>query len=251
MSYTFDIAKVTSDCVAWIKGYAERANMRKVVIGISGGKDSYVAAALCCKALGNDKVIGVLMPNNFQNDIDDSYKVCKSLGIKYIEADINGPYREFLKLAQFAKHDKSIKMSLSEQARINIAPRVRMTTLYMIAQSIGARVCGTGNLSEITVGYCTKWGDMASDFNPLANLTSIEVVAIGDYLNLDKSLVHKTPADGLSGMTDEQNLGISYMDIHKYIRGEDIDNTVRVLIESRKNMSRHKNLPVESFKFCN
>lgn len=245
MSYTFDIAKVTSDCVAWIKSYAERANMRKVVIGISGGKDSYIAAALCCKALGKENVIGIMMPNGEQKDISDSIEVCEDLGIKYHTVNIYDTYTGLVD----SLYNSGIEVT--KPSKINIAPRLRMATLYAIAQSIGARVCGTGNLSEITVGYCTKWGDMASDFNPLANLTSIEVVAIGDYLNLDKSLVHKTPADGLSGMTDEQNLGISYMDIHKYIRGEDIDNTVRVLIESRKNMSRHKNLPVESFKFCN
>ena len=242
----FNPEKAVNECVKWMRKYAEENNMRKVVIGISGGKDSTVAAMLCCKALGKENVNGVLMPNNYQSDIADSHKVCDVLDINKYVVDISGAYNNVI---------KSIEQSLeiSDMAKINIGPRIRMTTLYTIAQSIGARVCGTGNLSERTVGYCTKWGDTACDFNPLGGLTSLEVVAIGLYLaqefGIAESLIIKVPSDGLCGQTDEEKLGLTYQDIHNYINGYDIDSDVHNKIQRLEHISKHKLIVPPIFEY--
>lgn len=198
----FDGEKVAQECVEWIRQYAKENNMRKVVLGISGGKDSTVAAMICCEALGKDNVVGILMPNGNQSDIADSHKVCDTLGITKYEVNIGNSYGDIL-------HSISASVNVKDAAKINVGPRLRMTVLYTIAQSIGARVCGTGNLSERTIGYCTKWGDMASDFNPLGNLTSLEVIEIGLVLaekyNMDKSLIVKVPSDGYGAKNDSAN----------------------------------------------
>lgn len=233
----FDGEKVAQECVEWIRQYAKENNMRKVVLGISGGKDSTVAAMLCCEALGKDNVVGILMPNGHQSDIADSHKVCDTLGITKYEVNIGNSYGDIL-------HSISASVNVKDAAKINVGPRLRMTVLYTIAQSIGARVCGTGNLSERTIGYCTKWGDMASDFNPLGNLTSLEVVEIGlalaEKYNMDKSLIVKVPSDGLCGQTDEERLGVTYDDIHRYIRGYSIEFDSYVKIEKLEDNAQHK-----------
>lgn len=240
--YKFNARQKTEECIDWIKNYLEGSGAGKVILGISGGKDSYVAAALCCKAIGADNVIGVLMPNGVQKDISDSITVCKNLGIQMLSVNIHGEYSSLLESIS----DNGIEVS--EEAKINIAPRLRMTTLYAIGQTLHARVCGTGNLSETTVGYCTKWGDTACDFNPLASFTSIEVVKIGEYLGLDDELIHKKPADGLSGKTDEERLGISYTDIHNYLRNPDeVYPCVKNKIKSKFKSSRHKFTEISHF----
>lgn len=240
--YEFDAQKKTEGCIDWIKNYLRDSGASRVILGISGGKDSYVAAALCCKAIGAENVIGVLMPNGEQKDISDSIEVCKNLGIQMLSVNIYDAYNDILE----SIYDNNIEVS--EEAKINIAPRLRMTTLYTIGQTLHARVCGTGNLSEATVGYCTKWGDTACDFNPLAGFTSIEVVKIGEYLGLDSKIIYKEPSDGLCGKTDEERLGISYIDIHNYLRNPDeVYPCVKIKIESKFNSSRHKFSEISHF----
>lgn len=230
----FDAKRNTEECIDWIKKYAEESRMKKAILGISGGKDSYVAAALCCKALGNENVIGVLMPNGEQKDIDDSIEVCKSLGIQMISVNIYDAYNDILE----SIYDNNIEVS--KDAKINIAPRLRMTTLYAIGQTLHARVCGTGNLSESAVGYCTKWGDTACDFNPLAKFTSLEVIEIGKYLGLNERIICKAPSDGLCGMTDEEKLGISYENIHRFLREGSTDFETSARICEKMKASEHK-----------
>lgn len=241
--YNFDAKEATEGCIEWIREYAKNNNMHKVVIGISGGKDSYIAAALCCKALGKENVIGIMMPNGEQKDISDSVDVCMDLDIEHYTVNIYDAYHGIL------GEVLACGVGASAEAKINIAPRLRMTTLYTIGQTLHARVCGTGNLSEITLGYCTKYGDMASDFNPLANFTSVEVVQIGDYLGLKHHLVHKTPADGITGSSDEQNMGITYLDTHNYIRGLSVSDKAIEKIKAREIMSMHKRNKIPSYNY--
>lgn len=180
----------------------------KAIIGISGGKDSTIAAALLVRALGPDRVIGVMMPESVQTDIDDSRKVCEVLGIKSYEINI-GPTCE--KLYKHFQDDTCGELMVNTQIRTNTPARIRMATLYIVAAAIGGRVCNTGNASEFYIGYTTKYGDLAGDFALFRHLTVREIYAIGDYLTeLPPHLVHKAPADGMSGKTDEDNTGIPY-----------------------------------------
>ena len=223
----FDAVKVKNDCVAWIRDWFEHNGPGcNAVIGISGGKDSSVVAALCVEALGKDRVFGVLMPNDYQADLADSYVLCEYLGIKYAVINI-GSTVESLK-----SHIRNY-VELSDQTIINLPPRIRMATLYAISQSINGRVACTDNLSESYIGYSTRWGDSVGDFCPLANLTSGEVVAVGDACGLPYELTHKTPSDGLCGKTDEDNFGFTYADLNKYIKtGICEDEAVKVKIDS-------------------
>ena len=217
--YTFDVEKVTGDCIQWIKDWFEKNGPGcNAVIGISGGKDSTIVAKLCVEALGADRVIGVMMPNGVQKDISDSIRVCKLLGIKNYTINIENSVNSILK----EMNESGIE--ITEQTKTNLPARIRMSTLYAVSQSNNGRVSNNCNKSEDTMGYSTRYGDAAGDFSPLSELTTVEIVAIGDYLGLPYDLVHKTPIDGLntnadgSYVTDEQNMGVSYDDIHKYVR---------------------------------
>ncbi|MCR5128352.1 MAG: NAD(+) synthase [Lachnospiraceae bacterium] len=209
--YNFNAEAVRDRLITMIKEHAQQYGFDKVVLGISGGKDSTVAAALCARALGKENVIGVMLPDKQQADIADSVKVCESVGIKNYTINIGEIHTALLSAVD--------AIPFSEESNTNVAPRLRMATLRYVAQALGARLCGTGNLSEATVGYCTKDGDTSCDFNPLGALTSMEVVEVGKTLpELPRELVEKTPNDGLSGKSDEEKLGLKYADIHKYIR---------------------------------
>lgn len=263
--YKFNAVGARDEAVEWIKLQSEVANFSKVVIGISGGKDSTIAAALCCRALGKENVHGLLLPNGIQSDFDDSIEVCKTLGIQYDTINIKPIYDAFiLQYSLCTTHtrlnggcDGSLesliknigeeeKAVLTDEALFNLAPRIRMAMIRLWGQSHHHRMCGTGNLSEITVGYCTKDGDTSNDFNPLARLTSIEVVEIGLTMDeLPKHLVIKTPADGLCGKSDEEKLGVSYMDIHKYIRGIIIDKDTWNMIHRKELAGLHKRSKTE------
>ena len=244
MVYNFNAVEAADGCIEWIKEYARDSGMSKAIIGISGGKDSYVAAALCCKALGNENVIGVMMPNGIQSDIDDAVKTCKLLGIQNYTVNIKEAFNGVINSIG------NNNITVSDAAYINIAPRIRMNILYTLGQTLHARVCGTSNLSEVILGYCTKYGDTGCDFNPIRDFTSVEVVAIGDALGLDSNLVHKTPADGLTGKSDEENLGIRYIDVHKFARNtEEIDNNTILKIEQRKNAAKHKFSEIPYYKY--
>lgn len=212
----------TAQCIEWIKGWFSSNGGENAIIGISGGKDSTVVAKLCCEALGKEHVIGVLMPNGMQMDIKDSFRVCELLDIEPWSVDISYAYDDLLRRVEFAAADGS-RLIATAQTRINLAPRLRMATLYAIAQSIdGGRVACTGNLDESLMGYFTLWGDSAGDFAPLAMLHVSQVIAMGLDLGLPEDLVRKTPSDGLTGKSDEEALGFSYADVENvYENGYD------------------------------
>ena len=221
-TYEFDAARVRDRLVEQIRETAERQGFSRVVIGISGGKDSTVTAALCARALGKENVYGVMLPDGVQKDIRDSRAVCEALGIRYRTANIGAMHdalRAITGQGGEAGEEGAFEAPVSRQADINVGPRLRMTVLRYFAQALNARLAGTGNLSEITVGYCTKDGDTSCDFSVLGKLTSMEVVEVGLTMEeLPAGLVRKTPSDGLSGLSDEDNLGLRYADIHRYIR---------------------------------
>ena len=209
----FDVKIVTEKLVKWIKDwFEENGKGCNAVIGISGGKDSSVVAALCVEALGKERVIGVLMPNGEQSDIDCSRQLVAYLGIPFYVCNVKNAVDGVVESVQNAG------VTLSRQAVINLPPRIRMATLYALSQSMNGRVANTCNLSEDWVGYSTRYGDAAGDFSPLGKLTVQEVKAIGHYLRLPENLVEKVPSDGLSGKTDEDNLGFTYADLDRYIR---------------------------------
>ena len=214
----FDAVKTRDGLIAALRELAAEQGFSRVVIGISGGKDSSVAAALCVRALGRENVYGFMLPDGEQADIADSRRLCSCLGIPHRTVNIGSMHRELL--AQFeAEREGEASVSFSRESNINVGPRLRMTTLRYAAQALGARLVGTGNLSESTVGYCTKDGDTSCDFSLLGSLTSLEVVAVGLTMDeLPRELVEKTPSDGLSGMSDEEKLGVSYRAIHDFIR---------------------------------
>lgn len=224
----FNAEKIKNECVEWIREFFEKNGKGcNAVIGISGGKDSSIAAALCVEALGRDRVIGVLMPQGEQHDIDMAHLLVDHLGIKHYVVNIKDAVTGLL-----GSMPKDLE--LSEQTKINLSPRIRMTTLYAVSQSVNGRVCNTCNLSEDWVGYSTRYGDAAGDFSPMSNLTVTEVKQIGHLLGLPSVLVEKTPIDGLCGKTDEENLGFTYAELDKYIRLGVIDDQNKKQIIDRK-----------------
>jgi NAD+ synthase len=213
-------------CIDYIKRFFKETNGKRAIIGISGGKDSTVAAALCVQALGKENVFGVLMPNGLTSgeaaqDLEDGKTVCKFLGIKYHIFDIHEAYNSLLfNVENLLYCQNSETENATAQTKINLAPRIRMSVLYAIAQSMNGRVINTTNACERFVGYGTLFGDTVGDLALLKNLTVSEIYEIGDALGLPYDLVHKTPADGLTGKSDEEVLGVSYEDIEKYLKAE-------------------------------
>lgn len=235
----FDALKVKNDCVEWIrKFFEENGPGCNAVLGISGGKDSSIVAALCVEALGKDRVIGVLMPNGDQTDINMSYRLVEHLGIKHYVVNIHDAVEGLT---------GAIPMELTEQSRNNMPPRIRMTALYAVSQCCNGRVANTCNLSEDWVGYSTRYGDSVGDFSPISRLTVQEVKAIGHLLNLPAELVEKIPIDGLCGKTDEDNLGFTYAELDHYIRtGEIVDQKKKERIDRmhKMNLFKLKLMPV-------
>ena len=225
----FDVKKVKEDLVNWLNDwFAQNGPGCNAVIGISGGKDSSVTAALCVAALGKDRVIGVLMPNGDQYDIDVSEALVKHLGIRSYVVNIKDAYNGVVEAA------KTAGVELTDQAYINLAPRIRMSTLYAVSQSYNGRVINTCNLSEDWVGYSTRYGDSVGDVCPLGKLTVAEVKELGTYLGLPDMFVHKVPSDGLCGKTDEDNLGFTYAVLDRYIRTGEIDDPETKALIDRK-----------------
>lgn len=213
----FTIAEECENIVNWIKDYfIKNGPDSKAIIGISGGKDSAVAAALCVKALGADRVIGILMPEGKQNDIDDSRRVCEFLGIRSYEINIGSTCRALYQAIDEG-YDYNHNICHNKAVSTNLPARIRMTTLYAMAAELGGRVCNTCNRSENYVGYSTKFGDHAGDFAPLEEYTVREVLEIGDALDLPYDLVHKTPSDGMCGSSDEAKLGFTYETLDAYL----------------------------------
>lgn len=224
----FNAEKVKNECVLWIRDFFEKNGKDcNAVIGISGGKDSSVAAALCVEALGKDRVIGVLMPQGTQHDIDMAYMLVNHLGIKHYEINVKDAVDGIL-------NNLPKDLSVTPQTIQNIPPRIRMSTLYAVSQSVNGRVCNTCNLSEDWVGYSTRYGDSVGDFSPMSFLTVTEVKQIGHLLGLPKELVEKTPIDGLCGKTDEENLGFTYAELDKYIREGVIEDQAKKELIDRK-----------------
>lgn len=251
----FDAKKVKNEIVEWIRNWFEQNGKDcMAVVGISGGKDSSVVAALSVEALGKDRVIGVLMPNGHQSDITDAYKLCELLNIKSIEVNIKETVDSVYDAIRYGVYDDTRQgfdeLNISVQSRINLPPRIRMATLYAISQSVNGRVANTCNLSEDWVGYATKYGDAAGDFSPLSQLTVTEVKAIGRELGLPSELVNKTPTDGLCGKTDEDNLGFTYAELDAYIRdGIEPSEEVKAKIDSMHEKNLFKLQPMPSFVY--
>ena len=233
--YTFDAEKTKDGCVRWIRRFFEKNGKGcNAVVGISGGKDSSVVAALCAEALGRDRVIGVLMPMGEQHDIDMAELLVRHLGIRSYTVNIKDAV-EAVK--------GSIPFELSKQSRENLPPRIRMSVLYAVSQSNNGRVANTCNLSEDWVGYSTRYGDAAGDFSPCSHLTVQEVKAVGRVLGLPTVLVDKPPEDGLCGRTDEDNLGFTYEELDRYIREGVIDDP-----EKKKNIDRRHRMNLFKLK---
>lgn len=212
----FNAEKVKNECVQWIRDFFEENGKDcNAIVGISGGKDSSIVAALCAEALGKDRVIGVLMPCGTQHDIDMAELLVKHLDIKHYVVNINDAV---------VAMKNSMPFEMSTQSTTNLPPRIRMAVLYAVAQSHNGRVANTCNLSEDWVGYATRYGDAAGDFSPCSGLTVTEMRQIGRVLGLPEVLVNKVPIDGLCGKTDEENLGFTYDELDKYIRTGEIDN---------------------------
>ena len=211
-------SKLTNQIIKWLEEYRDNTQCRGVVLGVSGGKDSTTVAMLAKKVWG-DNVVGIMMPDGGQVDLDDSVAICSSLNLRHALVNIGGAVTQIL---------HSINASVpfvdvNQKAITNIPPRVRMTTLYAIAQTLGYRVIGTGNASEAYIGWTTKWGDSAYDLNPIAGLTCGEVVEVGLDLakdfGLDAKYIVKKPSDGLTGMSDEDNFGFTYSELDGFING--------------------------------
>ncbi len=217
----FDALKVKNECVGWIQDFFKNNGPDcNAVIGISGGKDSSVAAALCVEALGKDRVVGVLMPCGNQHDIDMAQLLVDHLGIKHYVINIKDSVDGVL-------NNMPEGLAISEQTKQNLPPRIRMSVLYAVSQSVNGRVVNTCNLSEDWVGYSTRYGDAAGDFSPMSFLTVTEVKAIGRVLDLPDVLVDKVPIDGLCGKTDEENLGFTYDELDRYIRLGIMDDPIK------------------------
>lgn len=232
MAYTFNAKETKDKVVEWIRDFFENNGPTcNAIVGISGGKDSSIVAALCVEALGKDRVIGILMPNGVQQDIDAARQLVNHLGIKNYEINIKNAYDGIYNEVEKALGEVSV------QTTNNLPPRLRMATLYAASQSLNGRVANTCNLSEDWVGYSTRYGDSVGDFSPCSNLTVTEMKQIGRELGLPVNLIEKVPIDGLCGKTDEDNLGFTYAELDKYIR-EGIEPTQ----EKKERIDRmHKN----------
>ena len=232
----FDAKKVLNELTVWIRDwFEENGRDCNAIVGISGGKDSSVAAALCVRALGVDRVIGVLMPNGEQSDIAMSRLLVEHLGIRHFVVNIHDGYQRLLGEVRRQLGD------VSRDTEINLAPRLRMATLYAVAQSNNGRVANTCNLSEDWVGYSTRYGDSAGDFSPLSMLCVREVKALGRELGLPECLVEKVPIDGLCGQTDEEKLGFTYATLDAYIRdGVEPDAATKARIDRLYKLNRFK-----------
>ena len=239
--YSFNAQKVKDECVQWIRDFFEKNGKGcNAVVGISGGKDSSIVAALCVEALGRDRVIGVLMPCGEQSDIDMAKLLVDTLGIKHYIINIKDAVDGLTNALPF---------EMSDQSRVNLPPRIRMSTLYAVSQSHNGRVANTCNLSEDWVGYSTRYGDSAGDFSPCSFITVAEMKQIGRLLGLPDVLIDKAPSDGLCGKTDEDNLGFTYAELDRYIREGVIENQEhKALIDRKHEINKFKLELMPAFK---
>ncbi len=250
-----NINNAKKEILEWLEKYKTETNCKGVVLGISGGKDSTVVAMLAKKIWG-DNVFGILMPNGTQIDLEDSLNIAKCIGIQHRIVNLETVYNSLLHVIETqlieapwaggGYHDFAQNCPpVSEKAKTNIPPRLRMTTLYAVAQTMGYRVIGTGNASEAYIGWTTKWGDSAYDINPIAHLTCTEVITLGKELakefGLDEKYVDKAPSDGLTGKSDEDNFGFTYDELDKFIRNDTtVPDETKMKIEKLHSFSEHK-----------
>lgn len=234
--------------ISWIREYIDKIGVNGVIIGNSGGKDSATVIAMACKALGKDRIITVAMPcNSISADLEDAKLVSETFSVPFLEINLSNTYQELERVIELSD------INLNSEAKINIKPRLRMTTLYAIAQSLNYLVLGTGNLCERMVGYTTKWGDSASDLNPIANFTVDEVLEIGKYLGVPEKIIKKAPSDGLGKLTDEEKMGVTYKQISEYIETGRTNESAMKIIEYKNKISKHKReqIPIYYFKRTN
>lgn len=233
----------TNEAIERVRVFCIKNNIKGIVLGISGGKDSTVTAKLFAEAIGPENVIGILMPNNEQSDISDSREIVELLGIQSMEINIGKAFSGLLSSIDSQLMEKRINdvNIVSDQAISNIPPRLRMTVLYAVCQSLGHgyRVCGTTNKSEYYIGWFTKWGDGAADIEPIINLTCSEVIQLGLDLGIPEKFILKPPSDGLGNFkTDEEKLGFTYERLDQFIEDGYIPEPD---IEQKRIMERHKN----------
>lgn len=233
------------NAIKWIGQYIENSGAKGIVIGNSGGKDSATVLAMAVKAIGKENVVAVSMPCNSKScDLEDAELVAKIFSVEFIKVDLSKTYEEMER-----EINTQLVKDLSKEAIINIKPRLRMTTLYGIAQTLGYLVIGTGNLCEAMVGYTTKWGDNSSDFNPIGNFTVDEVLEIGQVLGVPEKILKKAPNDGLGGLTDEEKMGIKYSQIAEMIETGNTEEKAKQEILRRYQNSKHKRSLVPIYTF--
>lgn len=221
--------------IEWMRQQMKNCGGKTAVVGISGGKDSSVIAALCVEAYGRENVVGVLMPNGIQPDIDYSNGLVEFLNIKHYVFNIHGGTSGIL------DEMAHVGIDASRQTKVNLPSRIRMATLYAIAQSVDCGiVINTSNISEDWVGYCTIYGDSAGAFSPIGMYTTEEVIAIGAELGLPEKFLIKPPSDGLTGLTDEDNLGFTYHAVNEYVRKGIADPEIKEKIDQKHRTSRFK-----------
>ena len=231
----FNAKEQLSGLIDWMRAQMKACYGKTAVVGISGGKDSSVVAALCAAAYGKENVVGVLMPDGVQPDIDYSRDLVEFLGLKHYTFNIHGG------TAGILDEMDRIGLAASRQTTVNLPSRMRMVTLYAIAQSLeGGIVINTSNLSEDWVGYCTIYGDSAGAFSPLGMYTTEEVIALGAELGLPEKFLVKPPSDGLTGLTDEDNLGFTYHAVNEYVRRGVVDPETKEKIDAKHRASRFK-----------
>lgn len=251
--YAFDAVKATEECVEWTRNWFDKNGKGcNAIIGISGGKDSTVVAAICKKAIGADRVIGVMLPDGIQSDINDSKEIIEHLGIHGVEYNIkesmDAMFANLNALNDLAHKMKFTDMP-SRQSRENLPPRIRMAALYLIAQNFNGRVSNNCNLSENWIGYSTIYGDTAGDFSPISCFTVSEVIEIGRVLGIPEKFLVKAPSDGLCGKTDEEKIGFKYAVLDEYIRtGVIYDITVKNIIDRMHEQNKFKHAPMASFQ---
>ncbi|MBE5819913.1 MAG: NAD(+) synthase [Clostridiales bacterium] len=244
-----NIEKEVENIVYWIKNHIKETGASGVVIGNSGGKDSAVVIALVTKAIGKEKVLTIAMPcNSTAKDLDDAKAVADKFEVPMLEIELTDVYNELEEVVNNELKNNNIVKEISEEGKINVKPRLRMTTLYSIAQTLNYLVVGTGNRCEIFVGYTTKWGDSASDFNPIADYTVEEVLQIGEYLGVPETIIKKSPSDGLGSKTDEEKMGVTYKQITEYIETNQTDEEAMKKIENMHKKSEHKRKPISVYK---
>ena len=234
--------------INWIKEFVKSSGAEGVVVGNSGGKDSATVIAMATRALGKDKVLTIAMPcNSIKEDLEDAKLVSMTFDVPLLEIDLSDSYNTFERTINDSL--KGVGKELVNEAKVNSKPRFRMTTLYSVAQSMNYLVIGTGNLCEQMVGYTTKWGDNASDFNPIGNFTVREVLAIGKYLGVPDRIINKAPSDGLGSKTDEEKMGVTYDQIEEYIETGKTSEEAMLVIERKNRVSKHKRSLVPKYTF--